>query len=47
MIKSNIISGAALKTMETREDWKELGITIFGDIQILVSSVQKLFNTRK
>ena len=47
MIKSNFISGVALRFMKTREDWTELGITVFGDQQILVSSVQELFNTRK
>ena len=43
LIKSNFISGVALKTMITREDWKELGIAIFGDQQILINSVKTLF----
>ena len=42
IIKSNHINGEVLKTMKTKEDWKEIGINVFGDIRLLVTSVGKL-----
>ena len=40
MIQSNQISGPALECMKTKQDWKDLGITVFGDIIIIVSSIK-------
>ena len=35
-IKENHISGRALLTMKTKDDWKELGVSRLGDLRILV-----------
>jgi len=43
LIKDENINGKVLKTMKTKEDWKELGITKFGDLRLLVSGVEELF----
>ena len=41
IIKSNNVNGIVLKTMKTKDDWKELGINLFGDLRILVTSVER------
>jgi hypothetical protein len=38
VLKENNINGHVLLTM-TKEDWKDVGVQVFGDIRILVSSV--------
>jgi len=43
LIRSNNVIGKVLKTMKSKEDWKELGVSLFGDLRILSSSTEKLF----
>jgi hypothetical protein len=43
LIKDAHITGKALRTMKTKDDWKELGITVFGDVRALSSGVLELF----
>lgn len=42
LIKSNHLTGLALETMKDKEDWKDLGVSVFGDIRALSAAVQKL-----
>lgn len=43
LVKSNHLNGLALESMKEKEDWKELGVTVFGDVRALSMAVQKLF----
>lgn len=43
LIKEAHITGKALRTMKTSADWKELGVTVFGDLRALSSAVTELF----
>lgn len=42
VIRSQHINGEVLRTLKTSEDWKEAGITTFGDLRILVIQVSSL-----
>lgn len=43
LIKSGNVNGKVLKTMKTKEDWKELGVNVFGDLRILTQATNELF----
>jgi hypothetical protein len=42
VIKDNDINGEVLLLMKTKEDWKEVGVTSFGDVRLLISKIGKL-----
>jgi hypothetical protein len=42
LIIENNINGLALKTMKDKEDWKEAGIIVFGDLRALTQAVREL-----
>jgi len=46
LIKSNNINGIILKTMNTRKDWQNLGITTFSDLYTVAASVNDLFSPK-
>lgn len=43
MIKMGNVNGEVLQTMKTKEDWKELGVSVFGDLRILGKATSSLF----
>lgn len=42
-IKNYNIHGDVLETMRTKDDWEQVGITLFGDVRTLLKEVAKLF----
>jgi len=42
LVVSQHLNGIALQTMETKDDWKEFGINIFGDVRNLIAATKKL-----
>ncbi len=42
LIFKHEINGLALKSMKNKEDWMELGITVFGHVRALAVAVQEL-----
>lgn len=45
LIKTNHVTGLALESMKDKDDWKDLGVSVFGDYRALAMAVQKLFNS--
>jgi len=41
LIKDQGINGEALLTLKTNDDWKEAGVTLFGDLRVLVKRVNE------
>lgn len=41
-ITKNHVTGEVLLSMKSKDDWKEVGITTFGDVRILLSKVSTL-----
>ncbi len=42
MIRENNINGEVLLSMKSKEDWKDAGVSNFGDLRMLVKKVANL-----
>lgn len=42
----NNLGGVALSTMTTKDDWKDFGVSIFGDLRILPAQVNNLLSNK-
>ncbi len=46
-VVNNHLNGAALLTMITNDDWKDFGVSTFGDLRILSVEVSNLLSNMK